>query len=273
MAKTVFITGSSSGIGRATAYYFYRKGWNVVATMRNPENEKEFNEKDNFIIARLDLLDLSSIKIAIDLAIEKFGTIDVLVNNAGYGAYGALESFHRENIVRQFNTNVIGLLDVTRAVIPHFRSKRNGILVNISSVGGKITFPLGSLYHGTKFAIEGISESLSFELSEIGCKVKLIEPGAVCTDFSGRSLDFSNNETMLEYQSLVKKVQSNFPKVLYRMSQPDDVAKIIFESVTDGTDKLRYKVGEDAYDFLSERARSDSDELFLSRIKNRFDIQ
>src|SRR5690606_19782756 len=125
---------------------------------------------------------------------------DVVVNNAGYGAYGPLEAFDRESIARQFNTNVIGLLDVTKAVLPHFRENKSGMFINISSIGGKITFPLGSLYHGTKFAVEGISESLRYELENIGAQIKIVEPGAIATDFAGRSFDFKNGEGMPEYQ-------------------------------------------------------------------------
>lgn len=272
MPRTVFITGASSGIGRATALYFYEQGWNVVATMREPEKESELTRLKNVLVTKLDLLDLRTIENSIRQSIDEFTSIDVLVNNAGYGAYGALETFPRENIIRQFNTNVIGLLDVTRAILPYFRSNKSGTLINISSVGGKITFPLGSLYHGTKFAIEGISESLSFELAEIGCRMKIIEPGAVRTDFSNRSLDFSNDVSMREYQDLVQKVMNGFPSVLYRMSSAEEVAKVVFESATDETSRLRYKVGEDAYDFLSERDSILNDEEFLFTIKEKFQL-
>ena len=182
MNKTIFITGASSGLGKDTAKFFQSKGWNVVATMRQPDNGSELAALDNVLVTRLDVLDPASINSAVQEGIRKFGRIDVLVNNAGYGAYGPLESFARENIVRQFNTNVIGLLDVTRALLPHFRQNRDGVIINISSIGGKMAFPLGALYHGTKFAVEGISESLSYEVAQFGGKVKLVEPGAIATD-------------------------------------------------------------------------------------------
>ena len=271
MAKTILITGASTGIGKATAKFFNEKNWNVVATMRKPEEENELNSLDNVLVARLDVLDLDSIDTAIKAGIEKFGKIDVLVNNAGYGAYGPLESFPRENIIRQFNTNVIGLLDVTRAILQHFRANKDGIVVNISSIGGKMTFPLGSLYHGTKFSVEGISEALSFELAEIGCKVKIVEPGAIETDFSGRSFDFSNDENMLEYQGIVGKVMSGFGKVLQRSSQPIVVAKVIYEAVNDGTNKLRYEAGDDAVQLMANRKLA-SDEELISALKKQFDL-
>jgi len=145
MKQTIFITGCSSGIGKETAKLFQQKGWNVIATMRNPDLETELTKLDHVLVTQLDVLDLASIDDAINLGLKKFGKIDVLVNNAGYGAYGPLESFPRERILRQFNTNVIGLLDVTRAMLAHFRKTKQGMVINISSMGGKMTFPLGSL--------------------------------------------------------------------------------------------------------------------------------
>ena len=254
MKQTILITGSSSGIGKATAKLFQAKGWNVIATMRNPELESDLTKLSNVLVSKLDVLDLDSIENAIQAGIKKFGKIDALVNNAGYGAYGPLESFPRERILRQFNTNVIGLLDVTRAILPHFRKNKNGIIINISSMGGKITFPLGSLYHGTKFAVEGISESMRYEVEQFGGKIKIVEPGAIATDFAGRSFDFSNDETMNEYAAIVKKITSAFPQMVKNAASVDVVTKVIFEAVTDGKNNLRYMAGKDAklYNFLNK---------------------
>jgi NADP-dependent 3-hydroxy acid dehydrogenase YdfG len=246
MKKTILITGASSGIGKETAKYFQVKGWNVVATMRNPQKETELTNLENVIVTNLDVLDLNSIHEAINKGIKTFGSIDVLLNNAGYGAYGPLESFPRENILRQFNTNVIGLLDVTRAILPHFREKRNGIIMNVSSMGGKMTFPLGSLYHGTKFAVEGISESLRYEVEQFGGRVKIIEPGAIATDFAGRSFDFNNDEKLTVYQNIVTKILSAFPQMIQNASSTNVVTKVIYEAATDGKTKLRYMAGKDA---------------------------
>ncbi|MGK0447989.1 MAG: NADP-dependent 3-hydroxy acid dehydrogenase YdfG, partial [Polaribacter sp.] len=200
--KTILITGASSGIGKATAIHFQKQGWNVIATMRTPEKETELNKLENVQLERLDVLDLESIDQAIKNGITIFGKIDAIVNNAGYGAYGPLESFPRENVIKQFNTNVIGLMDVTKAIIPHFRANKDGVIVNISSIGGQMTFALGSLYHGTKFAVEGISESLHYEMKEIGVKVKIVEPGMIATDFGGRSFDFQAGE-IADYQPII----------------------------------------------------------------------
>lgn len=198
MKKTILITGASSGLGKETAKLFQQKGWNVIASMRNPENGTELTALENVLVTRLDVLDLGSIESTVNEGIQRFGKIDVLLNNAGYGAYGPLESCPREKIIRQFNTNVIGLLDVTKALLPHFRNNKSGMIINISSIGGKMTFPLGVLYHGTKFAVEGISESLKYELEQFGGKIKIVEPGAIATDFIGRSLDVNNDETLTE---------------------------------------------------------------------------
>jgi short-subunit dehydrogenase len=254
MKQTILITGSSSGIGKETAKFFHSKGWNVIATMRNPENEVELQNFNNILITRLDVLDVDSIENAIRQVIQKFGKIDVLLNNAGYGAYGPLESFPRERILKQFNTNVIGLLDVTRAILPHFRQHKNGIILNVSSMGGKMTFPLGSLYHGTKFAVEGLSESLRYELEQFGVKIKIIEPGAIATDFAGRSFDFSHDENLQEYHNIVSKITSVFPTMIKNASSTDVVTKVIYEAATDGKSRLRYMAGKDAklYDFLNK---------------------
>ena len=271
MKKTILITGASSGIGAATAQLFLNKGWNVIATMRNPEQQTTLINSDQLLLTRLDVQDLDSIQNAVNLGIDKFGGIDVLVNNAGYGAYGPLESFSREQITRQFATNVIGLLDVTKAILPHFRAKQSGILINISSVGGKFALPLGSLYHGTKFAVEGISESLSYEVAQFGGQVKIIEPGAVMTDFMTRSLDFSNDESMLEYQPLVQKVMTGVPE-FYKDASPANVtAEVIFEAATDGKDQLRYTAGEDAKLMISQRKQAD-DGTVMSWVKTLFGI-
>lgn len=246
MNKVILITGSSSGIGKETAKYFQSKGWKVIATMRTPEKETELTRLENVFVTELDVLKLDTIEKAVNEGIAKFGKIDVLVNNAGYGAYGPLESFSREKILRQFNTNVIGLMDVTKAVLPHFRKNKVGIIINISSMGGKMTFPLGSLYHGTKFAVEGISESLKYEVEQFGGMVKIVEPGAISTDFAGRSLDFNNDENLPEYQSMVQKILTVLPTMVKNASPASVVSKVIYEAATDGKSKLRYIAGSDA---------------------------
>ncbi|HBG93023.1 MAG: short-chain dehydrogenase/reductase [Nitrospirae bacterium RIFOXYB2_FULL_43_5] len=271
MNKTIFITGASSGIGKITAKYFQEKGWNVVATMRTPEKEEELTLLDNVLVTRLDVRDPASIKGAVSAGIEKFGKIDVLLNNAGYGAYGPLEATPMEKIRRQFDVNVIGLMETIKAVLPHFRINKDGIIINISSIGGKMTFPLGSLYHGSKFAVEGLSEALSFEMEAIGVKVKIVEPGMIKTDFGGRSFDFNNDENMVEYQETISKLFAAFSVVTETASDPIVVAEVIYKAVTDGSDQLRYTAGEDAKAIVAQRKQL-SDAEFIGGIKAQFGL-
>ena len=261
MKKTILITGTSSGIGKATAIHFQQKGWNVIATMRTPEKETELNKLENVQLERLDVLDLESIDQAIKNGISSFGKIDAIVNNAGYGAYGPLESFPRENIIKQFNTNVIGLMDVTKAIIPHFRVNKDGVIINISSIGGQITFALGSLYHGTKFAVEGISESLHYEMKEIGVKVKIVEPGMIATDFGGRSFDFQAGE-IADYQPIIGALMKQWQNQDNTSSAASLVAGVIYTAVTDDSEQLRYRAGDDANFLLDSRKKMTDDEFF-----------
>jgi NAD(P)-dependent dehydrogenase (short-subunit alcohol dehydrogenase family) len=271
MSKTILITGASSGIGKAAAKRFQAAGWNVVATMRAPEKEQELNMLERVLVTRLDVQDLSSIQAAVDEGLACFGGLDVLLNNAGYGAYGPLEATTMEKIHRQFDVNVIGLLATTKAVLPHFRGQRSGTIVNISSIGGKMTFPLGSLYHGTKFAVEGLSESLHYELLPLGVRVKIVEPGMVKTDFAGRSFDFSNDLALAEYQPLVQGFLSALGPMAANASPADLIADIIFGAATDGTDQLRYEAGPDAVQLLNLRRQTD-DTTFIGGIRGQFGL-
>jgi len=271
MTQTILITGASSGIGKATAKYFQEKGWNVIATMRSPEKESDLTKLDNVLVTHLDVQDSASIKKAVTTGIETFGKIDVLLNNAGYGSYGVLEATPMEKIQRQFDVNVIGLLEATKAVLPHFRENKNGVIINISSIGGKMSFPLGTLYHGSKFAVEGLSEALSFEMESIGVKVKIVEPGMIKTDFGGRSLDFNNDENLTEYQELVGKVFAALGPLAESGSEADVVAEVIYQAATDGTNQLRYTAGPDAVEIVANRKAAD-DETFIGGIKAQFGL-
>ncbi|MFX1236189.1 MAG: SDR family oxidoreductase [Promethearchaeota archaeon] len=268
MDKTILITGASSGIGKATSKYFQEKGWNVIATMRSPEKEVDLIKFENVLVTRLDVLYLASIKDAIIKGINKFGKINVLLNNAGYASYGLLEAASYEKIMRQFNTNVIGYLLVIREILPHFRKNKEGLIINISTIGGRIAFPLGTLYHGSKWAVEGISEALSFELDAIGCKIKIVEPGVIATDFYDRSFDFFNEESLIEYQETVQKTK-NFLSLAGNMAEPAiAAAKVIYEATTDGKDQLRYIVGDYAKETLANRKKFD-DATFYKGFKTQ----
>lgn len=271
MTSTILITGASSGIGRATAKYFQRQGWNVVATMRAPDQEAELSALERVLVTRLDVQDGASIQAAVAEGLQAFGRIDVVLNNAGYGAYGPLEATPLDKIRRQYEVNVIGLLATTKALLPHFRAQRSGAIINVSSIGGRMTFPLGTLYHGTKFAVEGLSEALHFELAPLGVRVKIIEPGAIQSDFAGRSFDFSNDPALDAYQPLVQSLFAALGPMMANAAPAQLVAEAIFRAATDGSDQLRYEVGADAVALLAARRAAD-DAAFLGGIKAQFGL-
>jgi NAD(P)-dependent dehydrogenase (short-subunit alcohol dehydrogenase family) len=242
MAKTVFITGSSSGIGQATAQHFQRQGWNVVATMRDPEKAQAWLNQPGMIGLRLDVTDIDSIRSACSEAISRFGAIDVLVNNAGYGLVGPFEASTPQQVERQIATNVAGLMNVTREIIPQFRQRRDGVIINVSSVGGRLTFPLYSVYHATKWAVEGFSEALVYELAPFDIRVKIIEPGPIKTDFYDRSIDLMTKSGLTAYDHFVAKAMPVMQRVGATAPGPEIVAKAIFKAATDGSRRLRYPV-------------------------------
>ncbi|MEO5911274.1 MAG: SDR family oxidoreductase [Pelobium sp.] len=246
MSKTIFITGASSGIGKTTAIYFAERGWNVAATMRKPEEEQELIKYKSIKCYALDVLDEESISRAYEWAVQDFGTIEVLVNNAGYAALGPFEAADKYQIAKQFDTNVIGLMSVCQQFIPYFRKQLGGTIINVASVGGRMTFPLYSLYHGTKWAVEGFSESLSFELKPFNIKIKIIEPGAIRTDFYDRSADTLTKEGLKVYDNYVDKVKANFLKAAAKAPGPEVVAKTIWKAANSNSFKLRYAVGSGA---------------------------
>lgn len=264
--NTILITGASSGIGKATALRFQAEGWNVIATMRDPAAGAELAALDNVLVTRLDVTDGASIVAAVAEGIARFGRIDTLLNNAGYGAYGPLEAFSTERIRRQFDTNVIGLLEVTKAVLPHMRANKAGTIVNISSIGGQITFPLGTLYHGTKFAVEGLSEALHYELEPLGIRVRIVQPGMIRTDFGGRSFDFAMDEGLSDYAPTAQAMGRLFGKLATNPSAPEVVADVIWKTANEPGDRLRFRAGPDAEALLDAR-KTKSDGYFIGDLK------
>ena len=177
-----------------------------------------------------------------------------------------------EQIRRQFDVNVFGLVATMKALIPHFRANKDGIIINVSSVGGRMSFPYFTLYHGTKFAVEGISEALTYELGTIGVKMKLVEPGAIKTDFAGRSMELVNDESLAEYQGLMQAFAAAIEgEMMANASQPELVAEVIYTAATDGTDQLRYLAGADAKQYMANRLSQD-DTTFLGGIKQMFGL-
>jgi len=250
MSKTVLITGASSGFGLATAKLFQEHGWNVMATMRTPDKGADLARLPGVLVAAADVVDRPSIAAAVAAATERFGGIDVLVNNAGYGTLGVLEAATEAEINKQFDVNVFGLMAVTQAVLPVMRRQRAGTLINISSVGGRLAFPYFSLYHATKFAVEGLSESLQYELAPLGIRVKLVEPGGYKTNFAGSSLGFFGVEGLEDYRAGFDRFLQTMAQGAGQNENIAEVAAKIYEAATDPTDRLRYPVGADALQLL-----------------------
>jgi len=254
MKKTVLITGASSGIGRETALFFARAGWQVAAGMRSPEKETELAKFDNVFIPKLDVHSESQVDSAVRQTLERFGAIDVLVNNAGYGLVAPFERAGKDQIQRQFETNVFGLMRISRAVIPVMRKQRAGLILNVASIGGRMTFPFYSLYHATKWCVEGFSESLRYELKPAGITVKVIEPGPILTDFYTRSADKAIQPGDMDYGPLSVKAMKRmdvFVKIFG--STPIAVARVIYRAAVDGRSQLRYPAGWAAHWILVSR--------------------
>ena len=249
MEKTVLITGTSRGIGLETALYFHERGWNVIATMRNPNKRKtRLHEKGLPDLVHLDVTDEKSIQAAVDYALDKYGHLDVLVNNAGYGLYGPFESLSEAKIRSQFETNLFGMQAVTRAVLPVFRRQGAGTIVNLASMGGRVAFPLYSVYNSSKFAVEGFTEGLQYELRPLNILVKLIEPGVIKTDFYGSSMEQVDDPELEEaYGDFIKRAAKNVDdQVTSGGTEPHAVAQTIYRAALDTSRRLRFMVGMDA---------------------------
>lgn len=268
--KTVLITGASAGIGRATALYFARKGWNVIATMRSPENESELTNFNNIFVTHLNVEIKESIHTAIEQGIARFGNIDVIINNAGYGAFGIFETATEEQIRRQFNVNVFGPMHVIKSILPHFRENQQGLIINISSGGGRIALPLFSLYNASKFALNGLTEALIYELAPLNIRVKIVEPGRTNTDFAGRSMEPLQDTQLTSYHEIEQKIESVYQSLFdpQQIDSPNLVAELIYEAATDNSSQFRYHTGEDMM-----KAREELDEdIFISSLAQQFGI-
>lgn len=271
MSKTIFITGASSGIGQAAALYFAEQGWNVAATMRSPEKQEVLKNSKNILVLKLDVEQPETFNDVIETAISKFGSIDVLLNNAGYGQHGLFEATTSEQIQRQFSVNLFGTLEITRALLPHFRKQQSGNIITITSGVGRVTVPLVSIYAASKFALEGFYESLSFELASQNIKVKIIEPGNISTNFEQTTkANFATDEALTDYSDYLKKMDEVF-KGIYSGggSTVKDVAETIFKAATDDTNVLRYVVGSDLQPLIDIR-NGGTDEDYMNVLRNTF---
>ena len=257
MAKTMLITGASSGIGKEAAKVFAADGWNVVATMRSPEKEQDLVPLDNMMLTRLDLQNAASIQEAVGETLKKFGRVDLLVNNAGYGQYGLLEEVTPEKIREQFETNVFGVIELMRASLPTMRRQRGGMIINVGSGGGIYGVPAMSFYSASKFALEGFSEAVSYELASQNIVLKLIEPhgGVTATNFNGRVAEDSGDvRAVADYDQFKADMREAYSRTAAASSiSSSDVALEIYKAATDGTKRLRYFIGVDSRGFLNAK--------------------
>ena len=270
MTRTVLITGCSSGIGRESALRFQREGWNVIASMRTPADEKELVNLSNVICPALDVTQETTIRDAIAEGLHAFGNIDAVINNAGYGLIGPFEAFTADQINRQFQTDVLGLMAVTREILPHFRQRRSGLVINVASFAGRSIFPLYSVYHASKWAVEGFCDSLQYEVSSYGIQIKIIEPGLVKTEFWGRSTDRENRTGIKAYDKEARPVLDLIDNAAGLFAtKPEDVADTIWNAANDGNNRLRYVVGVDAHTTLLAR-KVLTDKLYRGIMKTVF---
>jgi NAD(P)-dependent dehydrogenase (short-subunit alcohol dehydrogenase family) len=237
MAKTILITGASSGIGRTTALYFAKRGWNVAATMRDPSKADPALHNPQISLFALDVTNADSIARAIVDTLNRYGKIDVLLNNAGYGLFGPIEALTSQQIQQQFATNLFGLIGVTQQVLPAMREAGEGLIINISSIVGQFALPYASTYVATKFAVEGLSESMRYELEPFRIRVKLVEPGSIATEFGKGSKQIAVSDP---YRSSMSKFLTVFAKGNSTGAKPEEVAKIIYRAATDSSNRLRY---------------------------------
>jgi NAD(P)-dependent dehydrogenase (short-subunit alcohol dehydrogenase family) len=278
--KVAVVTGSSSGMGFETSLILARNGFHTYATMRKLEGEgsKQItnitkNENLPLQVIQLDVNDDKSVNDAINAVIKEKDRIDVVVNNAGYDLMGALEETSMDEIKEQFETNIFGPLRVMQAVIPMMRKQGGGIIVNITSLGGRISFPLNSPYHATKFALEGLSESIQYELEPFGIKIIVIEPGGVGSNFlknlkmAAKTSDPLNSP----YRSIQSSMSEYFKQWAQNLTHPSEVAKVILQAVTSDNPDFRYVVGNDAKMTLESR-RSMSDREFQDMIKKQINL-
>lgn len=271
MSKTIFITGASSGIGQATALYFAAQGWNVVATMRSPGKQNVLKNGKQMLVLQLDIEQPGTFSAAVTTAIEHFGKIDVLLNNAGYGQHGLFEATTTAQIRRQFEVNLFGTMEITRTLLPYFRTQKSGSIISVTSGVGRVTVPLISVYAASKFALEGFLESVSFELASQNIRVKIIEPGNISTNFEQTTkTHFATDHLLTDYKAYLQQMDQVFKSIYSNGSaSAHDVAEVIFKAATDETNTLRYVIGADLQPLIDVR-NGGTDENYMNVLRNTF---
>lgn len=271
-AKTVLITGCSTGMGRDMAERFAREGWNVAATMRNPDRDGgDLATIDNVTPHALDVTDNTSIAAAVEAVLAEFGNIDVLVNNAGVGLVGPMEGASDRQVEQQIAVNLAGPIHMMRAVLPAMRAQTSGLIINITSIGGRITMPHNALYHGMKWGLEGLTEALAYELRPFGIRVKSVAPGGVKTDFATRSLNHADPSIDPEYgrqmQAFIKAATGRSDG----WSEASVVSDVVMEAVSNDTDQIRYLAGKDAKQMWAGREQL-GDVAWVKMMTERFGL-
>lgn len=275
--QIVLITGASSGIGKACSLLFLNKGYKVYASAPNIDSMNDLKSKGAITI-KLDVADSINCRQVVDLIMAKSGSIDILVNNAGYGLYGAVEDVPISEAKHQFEVNLFGLMELTQLVLPEMRKNKNGRIINISSILGLFTLPMGGWYHASKYALEGISDSLRQEVHSFGIKVILINPGAIESNWSRTALkNAKEHSSQSEYRFLTSKLNSWIKKSTQIQSKPEKVARIIVKASEAKRPKARYIVTRHAkfsiftLNFFGERIFNSGKKATLKFILNQKD--
>ena len=271
--RVVIVTGSSSGIGFETCLMLARNGLTTYATMRDLHKSSMLRsiadkEKIPLRCVQLDVTDDMSVKQAIETILNESHNIDILINNAGYGLSGALEDLLIDEIKLQFDTNFFGLIRATQSVLPIMRNQRSGIIVNISSGLGRFGIATSSAYASSKFAVEGLTESMSYELEPFGIKTILIEPGIIKTNFiKAAVLAQKSKDPNSPYFQFMNNMDEGMKKLIENSESPEYVARVVLDAINDSNPKLRYLAGKDV-EHIMEIKNKISDEDFHNMIKN-----
>jgi NAD(P)-dependent dehydrogenase (short-subunit alcohol dehydrogenase family) len=272
--KVAVVTGSSTGIGYETSLILARNGFLTYATMRNlnkSESIESITTKENLPIniKQLDVTDDTSVKNAVEAISSETGRIDLLVNNAGYGLNGAFEDLAMDEIKAQYETNLFGLIRTTQAVLPIMRRQKSGTVINISSGVGRFGLPGSSAYVSTKFAVEGLSESMSYELEPFGIKVVLVEPGVIKTNFvDGMVIARKSQDPKSPYSQIIQKMVTGLEEMMKNGSSPDLVAKVVLNAATNENPSLRYLAGNDVEQLLESKRKMPDEEFYKMMKQN-----
>ena len=266
--KTILITGASAGLGKATAKLFRDKGWKVIATMRTPEKETELGQLSNITLLPLDVTIAQQVQQTVKAALA-LGDIDVVFNNAGYGLIGPIESHTDEQIRAQFDTNFFGTLSVIRAFIPYFRERNKGLFLNTTSLCGLVSNPQSAIYNASKWALQGLAESLSYDLAQFNIGIKNIAPGGIKSDFM-KAMQVSEDKA---YEATMAKMTEGFNDgTLMEFTEAEQVAQVVYEAATDQKDQITYPAGNDAVRLYTKRL-AEGPEAYRIGLTKYFNLQ